>query len=185
VVHWEEQTTGGSDSDIVWYETGTGPEVLFLHGNVDHVLYMPMLAAQQYNFRALLSKQRGADCWRSPEGYNALPIGPFLDDIERLREHKGGGKFVLVGHSWGASLALHYACVYPDHVSKLVLIGLGPLSDEMSEVYRANVRRMVHPDKLDRFDGIRQRFNEEFMSGKGVSREVDEEYADVCSQVWA
>jgi len=84
--------------------------------------------------------------------------------------------------------------MYTDNVRKLVLIGLGPLSDEMAQYYRANVRKMVHPDKLDaktkscvafcRFDEVKM-FREEFASGRGVSRETDEEYADVYSTVWA
>jgi proline iminopeptidase len=183
---WEEKRiSSGNESDIVWYEIGTGPELLFLHGNWDHILYMPMLAEQKHNFRTLLLKQRGSDCWKSPGDYNTLPLRLFLEDIEHLRVYKGGGKFTIVGHSWGATLGLHYACTYPDNVRRLVLIGLGPLSDEMSQYYRANVRKMVHPDKLDRFDEVKRMFQNEFASGRGVSQETDEEYADVYSTVWA
>jgi len=182
---WEEQKISGRNTDIAWYEIGKGKEVLFLHGNWDHLLYMPMLSAQRRQFRSVLLKQRGTDCWQSPKDYNSLPIEPFLDDIEQLRQHKGGGKFIIVGHSWGATLALHYASAFADYVAKLVLIGLGPISDEMSQYYKANVRKMVPLDQWDRFDEVQRRFKLEFSSGNGVSAEVDEEYAEIYSSVWA
>ena len=182
---WQKYQIPGNDRDIIWYELGEGPEVLFLHGNWDLVMYMPMLEAQQRHFRTLLLKQRGADCWKSPETFNRLPIAPFLDDIERLRRHKGVDKLIVVGHSWGAQLALHYASAFPNHVTKLVAIGLGPISDEMSQYYHANVEKMVHPDKFPQLEAINQRFKAEFASGQGVSEAVDTAYADVYSTVWA
>jgi proline iminopeptidase len=182
---WETFKIAGQDADVTWYEIGRGPEVLFLHGNLDHVLYMPMLAEQGDSFRSVLLKQRGADCWQSPQGYNALPLEPFLEDIERLRAHKGRHRLRIVGHSWGATLALEYASRYPDRVSALVLIGMGPISDQMSEYYRANCVKMVPPDQRERFDRLKRRFRREFASGQGVSEETDRAYAEVYSHVWA
>jgi len=181
---WQERRIEGH-LPLTWYEIGKGPEVLFLHGNLDHALYMPMLAGLGDHNRILLLRQRGAGCWRHPEAYNALRLEPFLDDIERLRVQRGLDAWAVVGHSWGATLALEYACAHPQRVSQLVLIGMGPINDEMSRHYRANVRKMVHPDRLTQFERVRQAWGEAFASGEGVPPELDAQYAELYSTVWA
>jgi pimeloyl-ACP methyl ester carboxylesterase len=116
---------------------------------------MPMLAAQRDSFRSVLLKQRGVD------------------------------KLAVVGHSWGANLALHYAGAHPEHLDGLVLIGLGPIDDEMSRYYRGSRDKMVPPDQLERFRRVRQQFRHEFASGRGVSEATDRENAEVHSHVCA
>ena len=51
--------------------------------------------------------------------------GPYsvarsADDLDAVRGHFGLAKTVLLGHSWGATLALRYALDHPDRVSALV-----------------------------------------------------------------
>ncbi len=48
----------------------------------------------------------------------------LVDDVERLREHLGIERMVVVGGSWGATLALAYAERHPERVSALVLRGV-------------------------------------------------------------
>ena len=50
--------------------------------------------------------------------------GALVEDVERLREHLGIEKMVVVGGSWGATLALAYAQRHPDRVAALVLRGV-------------------------------------------------------------
>lgn len=77
-------------------------------------------------YRAVLFDQRG--CGRS------RPLAGDLDadlstnttihlvrDIERLREHLGIDRWVVVGISWGVTLALVYAQAHPDRVAAMVL----------------------------------------------------------------
>lgn len=77
-------------------------------------------------YRAVLFDQRG--CGRS----TPLASGPDADlstnttahlvaDIERLREHLGIERWVVVGVSWGVTLALVYAQAYPQRVRALAL----------------------------------------------------------------
>jgi proline iminopeptidase len=182
---WEKRTAGSSDIPVVWFERGSGAQLLFLHGNWDHLMYIPMLEKLCDSSRILLLKQRGADCWKRPASYNHLPIEPFLADIETLRKNNGAEKLCLVGHSWGATLALQYACRQPERTEKLVLISLGPLNGQMSQFYRANVRKLVSGDRLSEFDRICHQFRDEFMSGTGVSAATEVAYADLHSTIWA
>jgi proline iminopeptidase len=72
-------------------------------------------------FQAILFDQRG--CGRSrPKGsreHNTLPH--LIADMELIRQKFGFEKWMVVGGSWGATLALAYAEAHPDRVSGLVL----------------------------------------------------------------
>lgn len=47
-------------------------------------------------------------------------------DMELIREELGLGKVIVIGHSGHAFMALAYAWQYPEHVSRIVLIGTAP-----------------------------------------------------------
>jgi proline iminopeptidase len=90
-------------------------------------------------FRCVLYDQRGTGVSRLERlDETTLHIQRFLDDIEALRDHLGQPKLGLVGHSWGAELALLYAITYPERVDRMALIGMGPFTDELAAVARAN-----------------------------------------------
>jgi proline iminopeptidase len=48
----------------------------------------------------------------------------LVDDLERVREHLGVDRWVVVGGSWGSILGLAYAERHPDRVRALVLFGV-------------------------------------------------------------
>jgi proline iminopeptidase len=48
----------------------------------------------------------------------------LVADIERLREHLGIERWLVLGGSWGATLALCYAQAHVDRVSEIVLFGV-------------------------------------------------------------
>src|SRR6266436_1919600 len=65
--------------------------------------------------------QRGAGRSR-PKGRredNTLPH--LIADMEMIREKFGFKRWIIVGGSWGATLALAYAQAHPDRVSGIVL----------------------------------------------------------------
>jgi proline iminopeptidase len=52
----------------------------------------------------------------------------MVSDLDAVRRHFGLGRPAVLGHSWGAQVALRYALDHPDRVSKLVYVsgvGLG------------------------------------------------------------
>jgi proline iminopeptidase len=72
-------------------------------------------------FHAVLFDQRGAGRSR-PKGRredNSLPH--LIADMEMIREKFGFQRWMIVGGSWGATLALAYAQAHPDRVSGIVL----------------------------------------------------------------
>jgi proline iminopeptidase len=72
-------------------------------------------------FHAVLFDQRGAGRSR-PKGRredNTLPH--LIADMETIREKFGFQRWMIVGGSWGATLALAYAQAHPDRVTGIVL----------------------------------------------------------------
>lgn len=107
-----------------------GPPVIVLHGgpDFDHRYLLPDLDRLGDSYRLIYYDQRG-------RGHSAANVRPEevsltseLDDLERVREHFGIEAPVLLGHSWGAVLALEYALRHPTRVAGLILMNPAPVS---------------------------------------------------------
>jgi proline iminopeptidase len=72
-------------------------------------------------FHAVLFDQRGAGRSRpkASREHNTLPH--LIADMEAIRQKFGFERWMVVGGSWGATLALAYAQVHPKRVSGIVL----------------------------------------------------------------
>jgi proline iminopeptidase len=114
----------GDDHEIYVESVGRegGVPAVYLHGGPgsgcqpDHRrLFDPE------RFHAVLFDQRGAGRSR-PKGKreaNTLPL--LIADMEAIRQKFGFERWLVVGGSWGATLALAYAQAHPDRVTGLVL----------------------------------------------------------------
>ena len=119
-----EQVDVGDGHDIYVESVGRigGIAAVYLHGGPgsgcqpDHRrLFDPE------RFHAVLFDQRGAGRSR-PKGRredNTLPH--LIADMEKIREKFGFERWMVVGGSWGATLALAYAQAHPDRVTGIVL----------------------------------------------------------------
>jgi proline iminopeptidase len=77
----------------------------------------------------------------------------LIDDMERLREHFGVGKWLLMGGSWASTLILAYAEQHPERVSEIILMGV-----TMTRRWEINwldwgVRRYI-PAAFERFHAV-------------------------------
>ena len=105
-------------------------------------------------FHAVLFDQRGAGRSR-PKGdreHNTLPY--LIADMEAIREKFGISRWMVVGGSWGATLALAYAQAHPDRVTGIVLRAtfLGTRA-ELDRVFLEALPRF-HPALSDDFLGF-------------------------------
>ena len=171
---WIEHRLDVGDHRMAWYECGAGPTVVFLHGSYDHLLYRPMAGLFVDRCRCVLYDQRGAGNSTLPDlTDDALHLDKALADIERLREHLGLERLSIAGHSWGATLGLFYGGKFPERVERLALLCMGPISDEMSRVYHANVLRLMRPADRERWAEVNGHYRAAWRSG-GVPRDIDE-----------
>lgn len=70
------------------------------------------------------------------KGFVSPPVGEFqdsifeldviLEDVEVMRRYLKLEKFTVIGHSGHAFMALEYAKKYPEHVDRVVMIGVTP-----------------------------------------------------------
>ncbi|MEU5090681.1 alpha/beta hydrolase [Streptomyces sp. NPDC021356] len=90
--------------------------------------------------------QRG--CGRSEPCDGPWTSERFTADLDAVRAHFGFPRVALLGHSWGAQLALGYALAHPERVSALVYVsgtGIGPDS-EWHPAFRENFRTRLAED---------------------------------------
>jgi proline iminopeptidase len=110
-------------------------------------------------YRVVLFDQRG--CGRStPHASDpavdlaANTTEHLIADIEQLREQLGIERWLVVGGSWGSTLALAYAERLPERVSEMVLFSVVTTSDREVRWVTRNVGRYF-PEEWARFqDGI-------------------------------
>ena len=99
---------------------GTGSPIIFCHGGpgaCDNLEPVATLVGE--NHITYRYDQRG--CGRS-EASEPFTVETFLEDLEALRIHWQQDRWIVIGHSWGASLALAYALTHPERVTGLVMI---------------------------------------------------------------
>src|SRR5437867_2594147 len=125
---------------------GPGPGVLLIHGlaSSSHIfdLVAPLLAG---SFRVVAYDQRGHGLSSKPStGYGYASVAAdAVSVIDGLRL----GRPILLGHSWGGSVALEVAARYPRKVAGAILLdgGFGSLRDRMDW---ATTREALAPPHL-------------------------------------
>ena len=128
-------------TDLVVREYGTGMQpVIVLHGGPaaagDVAPLARELGEQWHVFEPF---QRGS-------GGRPLTVATHVQDLDDLvRERCGDSHPVLVGHSWGAMLALAYAAAYPTTPAALVLIGCGTFSLAARAQFEARLEARLTP----------------------------------------
>ena len=101
------------------------PTVLLLHGLADAaVVWHDVAEALRIQARVLAPDLRGHgnSSWPADADYR---IASIAADVAQLIDTLQLPALTLVGHSMGASVALHLACARPDCVKRLVLADLG------------------------------------------------------------
>jgi len=73
----------------------------------------------------------------------ALTIGGQLHELMECVAICKEVKPIIVGFSWGAWLSILFATRYPDRLSKLILIGCGPLEEQYAqEIHKTRINRL-------------------------------------------
>ncbi|MCB2222088.1 MAG: prolyl aminopeptidase [Bacteroidetes bacterium] len=102
-----------------------GKPVIMLHGGPGGGC-SPMMR-QFFNpevYRVILFDQRGANRSKPYAEIKENNTLELVEDIEKIRKHLNIEKMMLVGGSWGSTLALAYAESYPERVTEMVLRGI-------------------------------------------------------------
>jgi pimeloyl-ACP methyl ester carboxylesterase len=106
------------------------PLLLWLHGGpggAERPMFQLFNGELEEDFRVAYLDQRGAGrSFRSEEPAHFLSVGQHVEDlgkaIGRLKAGRNGEKVILVGHSWGAELAILYADRHPEDVEAVIAV---------------------------------------------------------------
>ena len=109
---------------------GEGTPVIVLHGgpDFDHRYFLPDLDRLSDIARLIYYDQRGRGKSAGNVRAEDVTLASDIDDLDRVRDHFRLDKAVLLGHSWGAVLALEYTLRHPTRVSHLILMNPAPAS---------------------------------------------------------
>jgi len=131
-------------TDLVVREYGTGPgSVIVLHGGPGAVGDVAPIAER------LGARWHVLEPFQRPSGGRPLTVAAHVRDLDDLISDRCGDcRPVLVGHSWGAMLALAYGAAHPVAAASLVLIGCGTFSPATRAVFEARVdARLTSADR--------------------------------------
>ena len=139
--------------------TGTGEPLVLCHGGpgfwdtFEDLAYLLADVAAVHRW-----DQRG--CGRS-ERRGPYTVARGLADLDAVLGHHGLARAALLGHSWGAELALRYTLAHPDRVTRLVYVsGIGVDPEETwHDDYERNLRDRLggHLDRLQELEGRARR----------------------------
>jgi len=110
------------DIRINYYDSGNNPDtVVLIHGmGANLAFWYPIISGlTRHDFRVIAYDLRG-------HGYSSRPtLGYRLSDMDadlvQLTRHLDLQRFHLVGHSFGARIALHFALLHPERLKSLVI----------------------------------------------------------------
>ena len=96
-------------------EIGRGEPIIVLHGgpDFDHSYLLPDMDRLSDTFRLIYYDQRGRGKSADDVQPGEVTLTSDLDDLDRVRQHFQLESPALLGHSWGAVLALEYAVRHP------------------------------------------------------------------------
>ncbi len=123
------KTITTSDHQTIYYETHKGskdkPTLFFLHGmggDLDAWQFViKPLQSQGYSTLAMDLRGHGYSSHpRTPESYN---IQHAVQDVQDILETEKKPEIILVGHCYGANVALLFTMKNPHMVKKLIVIG--------------------------------------------------------------
>lgn len=170
-----------------WTDPGPkdAPAVILVHGGPGLWDYLSPVA-EMLAGRATVHRYDQRRCGRSTtptgesDGSGASPgdltMERFVEDIDELRHAFGHDRVVVIGHSFGATLALAYAGTHPGRVTALGYVDGVGIGDWRTP-YRAERARRLAPwaERFAELDG-RERTTAEEVEWRRLSWATD--YAD-------
>jgi proline iminopeptidase len=128
-------------------QTGTGAPMVLCHGGPGLWDYLEPVAELLGDLAHTVRwDQRG--CGRS-ERRGPDTVARSVADLDAIRQHLGVPHIDVLGHSWGATLALRYALAHPERVNRLIYVagtGIDPDHTWKPAFRRSMIRRIRGAD---------------------------------------
>lgn len=155
-----DRTCEVGDVTIHYVEAGSGPLVVLLHGFPEFWYswrnQIPSLAAA--GFHVVAVDLRGYNDSSKPRAIDAYRLPELAKDIAGVITQIGEGPCVLAGHDWGGAVAWLTAMLYPELVSRLIILNsphpvayLREMRRSPRQKWRAKYQLLFHPPWLAEF----------------------------------
>lgn len=128
--------------NIHYTQVGQGPDLVMLHGLTGNlaVWHLRMVRPLRSRYRVTTYDLRGhGHSDMPPDGYTTRSQA---EDLRGLLDALAIERATLVGHSFGADVALHFALNHPERVSRVIAI-------------EAGLAAMIHTRKREDWEGWR------------------------------
>lgn len=112
------------DARIFYEVVGSGEPIVVVHGGpgLDHEYLQPGLDVLATRHTLVYYDQRGTGRSEAALEESVINFDVFVEDIDRLREALGYERVSVLGHSFGALMAMEFARRYPDRTRALILM---------------------------------------------------------------
>ena len=140
--------------------------VLMLHGGPGFYGYMSSLGQR-------LPKHHNVTCFAqrgslaNPKPLDSLTLEAHFRDIdEEIQKLPTDHGLCIIGHSWGANLALLYAARNPERLERVVALAPAPLTMESAQKFDANLNQRMSSADRARSDELELSIRNAFEEGK-------------------
>ncbi|HVN07285.1 MAG TPA: alpha/beta hydrolase [Bryobacteraceae bacterium] len=111
--------------NLHYITVGMGPDIVMLHGFLGNLavwhLYMTPILRREYRVTTYDLRGHGySDV--TPNGYTAANMA---EDLRCFLDAMGIERPILIGHSFGADIAMYFSLLYPERVPKLLALEPG------------------------------------------------------------
>lgn len=112
------------DARLFYEVVGSGEPIVVIHGGpgLDHEYLQPGMDVLATRHTLVYYDQRGTGRSFASVEEGVISLDTFVSDIEALRQALGYPRISVLGHSFGALLAIEYAARYPDNLRALILM---------------------------------------------------------------
>ena len=166
-----------SNGFLYFHEYGQGKPIILLTGgpgaNYQQLADVAVTVGNQY--RVILLEQRGTGrSLPTPFDSSTINLATAKADLNLLLTHLKLKEAIFLGHSWGAMLAMSFACDYPSKVKSLLLIAPGPFKFDPGwfEILSSNIEaRFTAIEKQTKDSALRK-----MQSEKATQKDSSEYY---------
>ncbi|MDX9720313.1 MAG: alpha/beta fold hydrolase [Myxococcota bacterium] len=150
---------------------GEGQPLILLHGGPGgNCQGFARLEALADSYRVIMYDQRGSGLSErlglsvTNRDTTLMSVERHVEDLEEIRQMLGLEKLVLLGHSWGGTLAAFYAATYPEHVQRAIIYNGGPMWPSIREQRAEEQARRQSAEVLAEIEALNQQLNDNIMS---------------------
>jgi len=132
---------------------GHGEPIVLVHGGpgLNHSYFLPQFKELAKHYKLIFYDQRGCGKSSANVDTNSITMENFVKDLEGIRKVFGLKKMNLLGHSWGALVAMKYAIKYPENLRCLILSNPTPASSRLrDQTYSVLAGRTTQEDRAKR-----------------------------------